>query len=129
MRLLTVFLLCAGLLGAQDARHIDFTQELHGLDGKPIPLAKSGDKPSENTTLSEVSVTALVMQLDEDRSMSGATKFSNSELARKIYKAKNAILTAEEVATIKDRIGKVYPPLIVGAAWPLLDPAVKSTTK
>ena len=36
------------------------------------------------------------------------------------------VLTAEQLATIKERIGKVYSAMIVGAAWRLLDPAVVS---
>ena len=32
-------------------------------------------------------------------------------------------LSAEEIAKIKDKIGKVSPPLVVRAAWMILNPA------
>ena len=105
-------------------RHIDFTQEIKGLDGKPV---MNGDaKPSVAMTLGDVAVVALETSLDEDKSVTGAVKFERDELARKVYKKSSVVLTAEQLASIKERIGKVYSAMIVGAAWRLLDPAVVS---
>ena len=112
-----------GLAVAQSAApKIDFTQTLTGLDGKPI---SSGDAKSTSLTLSDVAVTALESALEEDKGMAGAEKFKMDELARKIYKAKSAVLSVEDVALIKTRVGKAFSPLVVGAAWRLLDPTVE----
>jgi hypothetical protein len=105
-------------------RHIDFTQEIKGLDGKPV---MNGDvKPAVAMTLGDVAVVALETSLDEDKGITGAVKFERDELARKVYKKSSVVLTAEQLASIKERIGKVYSAMIVGAAWRLLDPAVVS---
>jgi hypothetical protein len=93
-----------------------------GLDGKPVMMTDS--KPPVPMTLGDVAVTALETSLDEDRGITGAVKFERDELARKVYKKSSVILTAEQLASIKERIGKVYSAMIVGAAWRLLDPAV-----
>jgi hypothetical protein len=117
-------LLLAGsmLTYAQDKpRHINFTEALTGLDGKPI--VQGDPKKAEPITLGDIAVASLENSLEEDRQMSGDAKFKLDTLARKIYKMKDAILTVEDISTIKQRIGKAYPPVIVGAAWRLLDPA------
>jgi hypothetical protein len=101
---------------------IDFTQTILGIDGKAILELPSGGPP---LTLSEVAVTALVTMTADDQRMPGIEKFKLDVLARKVYNNKSAELSAEEIATIKDRIGKVCSPPIVGAAWRLLDPAQK----
>ena len=101
---------------------LDFTQEITDLDGKPVP---SGNVKEPNLTLGAVAVNALENMLEEDRQQSGEAKFKNDELARKVYKSKAAVLTVEEIALIKARIGKTYGALVVGAAWRLLDPSVK----
>jgi hypothetical protein len=102
-------------------RTVDFTQQLTGLDGKSIPLTVGGPP----LTLSDVAVAALEAQFGDEQTMPGAKKFELYELARKIYNKKDVALTAEEAATLKDRIGRFWGPAIVGAAWPLLDPNVR----
>jgi hypothetical protein len=116
--------LCTGLLQGQESpRHIDFTQEVKGIDGKPIPYNPDGKLPAV-LTLGDAAVNALETSIDEDRGLSGAVKFEHDELARKVYKHSDVVLTAEELATIKERVGKVYGAMIVGAVWRMLDPAV-----
>lgn len=106
------------------AAGIDFNQPLVGLDGKPI---LTGDaKAPIVLTLGEASVTALENTLEEDKTATGAEKFKRDELARKVYKKSDVVLTAEEIALIKDRIGKSYGALVVGAAWRILDPAMQA---
>ena len=117
----TFILLILGCLAlaAQEARKVDFTVVLLGIDGKPL----NGDvKPA--VTLGDISVTALHSTIEEDKSLSGLDKFKMDELARKIYKAKAATLSVEDLATIKARIGKIYGPLVIGVAWRLLDPSL-----
>jgi hypothetical protein len=122
--LYALLLSAATLAGAQVKGTIDFTQPLHGLDGKPILL--TAEKNSPAATLGDVAVNALESVTDQDRGLTGQVKFQRDELARHIYGNKHAVLSIEDVSLIKDRIGQVYGPLVVGAAWPLLDPSMKA---
>jgi hypothetical protein len=131
-----VILLIGGLctLASQDTpkdspRHIDFTQVIRDLDGKPLPINIEGKLPSV-ATLGQVAKDALVNVLQEDAQLSGSVKYDHWILAGKIYPDKSdVVLTAEELATIKERIGKAFGPLVVGPCWRMLDPATsqKST--
>ena len=102
-----------------NSKALDFTQTVLGIDGKPL----NGDtKPA--LTLGDIAVTALHSTIEDDKTLSGLDKFKMDELARKIYKSKAAMLSVEDVALIKTRIGKVYGPLVIGATWRLLDPSL-----
>ena len=128
LRLTLLSAFSALALAAQDTpRSIDFTQVLIGMDNKEIP--NTGSDPKKPLTIGDVTVQALETLLDEDRKSTGAEKFHMDEIARKVYQNKKAVLTAEQISMIKDRIGKVYGPLIVGAAWRVLDPAEKGDKK
>ena len=117
--LFILFALGCLTLAGQDARKVDFTQTLVGIDGKPL----NGDvKPA--LTLGDIAVTALHSTIEEDKTMSGLDKFKMDELARKVYKSKVATLSVEDLAAIKARIGKIYGPLVIGATWRLLDPSL-----
>ena|SRR5579863_1114841 len=126
MKIRTVFcvLLFAISAGAQPpaARTIDFTRVLHGIDGKPILDKDPLSGTPVQITLGDVAVNALYAQTPQDQNLSGVDKFKLAQLAVKIYKNKAAVLTADQIATIKDRIGKVYGALVVGESWKLLDP-------
>ena len=126
-------LLVGGLcmLASQDApkdspRHIDFTQVIKDLDGKPLPINIEGKLPSV-ATLGLVAKESLTHQLQGDPP-EGGPKYDHWVLASKVYPDKSdVVLTAEELATVKERIGKAWPPEIVGPAWRMLDPALQKT--
>lgn len=124
--ILTIILFCVALTASAQDGHphhmLSFTQTLRGVDDKPITTSPTDPTP---LTLSDVAVGALMGVLPADSNEDGATRFKRGELAHRIYKANNIELTVEEIALIKDRIGKAYGPLVVYAAWPLLDPAAK----
>ena len=125
MRIIAIILMIASVCFAQEkkATEIDFTQTIMGYDGKAIP---NGDtKSPADLTLSDVCVMALSTPIETDRQSTGLDKFKLDTLARKIYHNKKVSLTVEDISTIKERIGKVYGPVIVGAAWRILDPAVE----
>ena len=75
-------------------------------------------------TLSEVAVVAVEASLEIDRVASPLDKFKHDQLARKIYENAHAVLSPEDIATIKDRIGKAWGAVQIGASWPLLDPTL-----
>ncbi len=53
-------------------------------------------------------------------------KFGYDALARKIHQNSHVVLSAEDIATIKERIGKAFGAPQIGATWPLLDPSINS---
>jgi hypothetical protein len=135
--ILAVLLLVGGLITlasqnepkADTPRHIDFTQVIKDLDGKPLPINMEGKLPAV-ATLGQVAKDALVNVLQEDAQLPGSVKYDHWVLAGKIYPDKSdVVLTAEELATIKERIGKAFGPLVVGPCWKLLDPATKGASK
>ena len=123
---LSIFILTIGLFGQKP---IDFTAKLHDLDGKAIQVTGAdgkgivgADGKVQELTLGDVSVNALEGGLAEDANVAGSVKFQRDELARKIYKHSNVSLSVEDIALIKERIGKLYGSMIIGSAWRLLDP-------
>src|ERR1700733_8872900 len=87
--------------------HIDFTKDLLGVDGKPLPNVDIADpKKSPGLTLGDVAVGALEASLEADKGTGGAEKFKLDTLARKVYKNKDAVLEVEEISLIKTRIGQ-----------------------
>lgn len=116
----------ASISALGQAKTIDFTQALRGLDGKTIEIPSPSDpKKLDPLTLSDVCINALETPLDTDRAMTGEDKFKLDVLAHKIFHNKATSLTVEDIALLKDRVGKSYGALIVGDVWRLLDPAVK----
>jgi len=121
---------------AEDAKPtpaIDFTQTLLGANGKALMEGgddcKPGQMPGRDCsqvpmTLSDAAVGALESALPDDGT-DAKKKFERDLLARKVYNNAKAELSPEDVAAIKDRIGKVWNAPQVGAAWPLLDPTLK----
>lgn len=119
----TALLLTAAILFAAApaayAAEINFGAALTDADGEPI---KEGEKA---LTLGRASLMALTLTLPDDANMTGEEKFKLGQLASRVYTDKTVDLSAEEVATLKKRIGKAFNSLVVFRAWPLLDPPGK----
>lgn len=113
-------------------RAIDFNQSLTGYDGKPL---MEGDPahgvPLAPVTLGEIARLSLEANLDADRSeTSGKPKDEREAIVRKLFSLKeqkyaSVALTVEEIAMLKERIGKAMPTVYVYPAWHLLDPTEK----
>jgi len=57
-------------------------------------------------------------------------KFNRHNLALKIYSADDEIdLSIDDVKLLKDLIGELGTPLVIGQAWPILDPPAKEVKK
>jgi len=105
---------------------MDFTQKLIGYDGLVI---NTPERPGDNNspliemTLSVASVRALTALNPNAPNPSGDEKFKCGELARKIYNssADGIDLPVEDLALIKKMIGIAFGPVVVEAAWPILD--------
>jgi len=133
MRFVAAACLIAIAAPAHAAEAIDFNQVLMGFTGKPLlqrgdcPQPKRGEEDTCEQvpmTLGDIAVTALLTGLPADQNEEPIKKFQRDRLARRVYKAV-VVLTPEDVALLKDRIGRVYGPVQVGASWPLLDPTLK----
>lgn len=131
MRFLAIALLSLTSFAAYgaDQREIDFTTPLVGVSGDIIKNCAETDKDDpkkctrfEDLTLGDVSTVALETPSEDERNLEPKKKFERDVIARKIWKNASASLEIEDITLIKERIGKVYGPSIVGAAWPLLDP-------
>lgn len=96
---------------------IDFSKQITDLYNKPIC---DGDK--NPITLSGLVANAILASLPEDSSLSGKDKIKLFKLAVKISEQSEVSLESEDISTIKDRVSKVYGPLIVGKIWQEIDP-------
>lgn len=125
---MTRYLVAIILLAASPAlaaeRSIDFTQRLTSAMGEPMQQ-KDKDGNVEPLTLGDVALIALETPTDDDRTVDARKKFERDLLARRIWKNAHAELSPEDIALIKERIGKVYGPAQIGATWPLLDPTLQ----
>ena len=85
----------------------------------------------KDLTLREVITNSLLAPPPQGQrdQMEGAEKARRYFLAIEIHKAKNQVeLSVDDIKLIKDEIGRVYPPLIVGQAYEILDPPREKTS-
>jgi hypothetical protein len=109
-------------------RTIDMTVVLHSPTGEP--LKDAGQITPEDPrcdkcrplTLGIAAANALFSGSASERNLAGDQKFARYLLAERIKNAKEATLTAEEITAIKRLVGEIYSPVVVGQAYPLLDP-------
>lgn len=84
-----------------------------------------GEPFADGATYGSAIITGLTSQLPGDERLDGKKKFDLFKLAMKVDEmmtGKGGELSTKEIETIKDRVG-IYPPLMVGRLWSLLDPA------
>ena len=98
---------------------IDTGYVFRDLDDKEIKVA---GKPQ---TFAVVACGAL-LSLPENSNPSGDEKITRYALAMKIHNSNPVELNLDELTLLKDTIGKMYLPLIVGQAWEILEPKGKS---
>lgn len=107
------------------AATIDFTQVLHTANNEEMKTCVKNSDDGKciefgPMTLSDAAVTALESAFPEDKD--AKKKFEQDQLARRIYKATAATLSSEDITLLKERIGRVFGPAVVGATWLILDP-------
>ena len=98
---------------------INFSKPLNDLEGAPLVVPGS----LIPMTLSSVCVTALVTLSQDDQNVDAKTKYDWGHLANQIYGKNELELSTEQIVLLKNRIGKLYGPLIVAQAWDLLEGA------
>ncbi len=95
---------------------IDLNATLTDLFGNVL---KDGEAP---VTLRNIIQNALIGQLRGDENLTGAEKFSLYNLAAKTTEAASDF-SIEDLATIKDRVGRAYSQVVIGPAFKLLEAA------
>ena len=95
---------------------IDTTTTIKSLDGKTM----KGDDGNGNA-IDVIAKTIMVNAvLDPVAKESGVDKIRKYELAKKIYANDKVDLNEEDIKLIKERVGTIYAPLVVGQIFELL---------
>lgn len=107
---------------------IDFSAPINGLDGQPIRESAGSDRPA---TLGSIAIAALLTPLPapvgfgqqpgQPEQLDALKKVEHATLAQAIHGAGQLDLTVEQVASLKDRIGRMFDPLVVMRAFALLE--------
>jgi hypothetical protein len=101
-------------------RTVDFTTVLLDQDDKPFTECVDTDcKSKVQITLGRVALRALS---NPEQGMKPEDSVLRGDLALRVYKAKDVILTPEDTVLIKQCIAKLFGPLIVVRSFQLLDP-------
>jgi len=97
---------------------INIESEIKQADGiKPI-ANPDPERNAEPMTLKDVCINAL---LAPDQKETDKEKYSDYELFQKIRDVKEVDLKTNEIVRIKKKIGLIYPALVLGQAWDLLE--------
>ena len=100
--------------------NIDLTQEIKTIDGVTIPL--NGRETDRPTVLSDILTKAMLETPQaEAASMPGEKKMQRYRLAQKCYGVPSVDLEVEELAVLKEYVGKLFPALVVGQVWQMLE--------
>ena len=100
---------------------IDFSEKLYDLDGEPLEVLVKKEKVQ--MTLGYACGEAMLATIPHaDQNEQGKSKWERWELAGKIIKADKPIgLTAEEIVSVKKRVGMTFGPPVVGPVFQLLE--------
>jgi hypothetical protein len=96
---------------------ITVTQTLKNMDGQ-VMKDNDGQGNAVDATLRMAIVNAVLSPVQKE---SGMEKVKKYELAKRIHQSDEVDLTAEEISLIKERVGEVYPALITGQIWDILE--------
>lgn len=94
----------------------NFSLPLNDIDGNPLV---NNNLPF---TLGSAAIGALLATFEDERHLPGEQKFQRYMLANKIHANPEALeVSAEEIAMLKNLIGKAYTPIVVGPAFLALE--------
>lgn len=97
---------------------IDFNQILKQMDGTDI----LDEKEKQPMLLKNICINALLIPLDPQERIGGPEKMKRYDLAQKIYNTKNKLsVDAERITLLKKLVGDLYPPMIVGQVYRMLE--------
>jgi len=78
-----------------------------------------------DATLEMCLINALLAPMGQGKTEAGTEKLKKFNLAKKINDNKEVDLSADDIVLLKNRVGEVYPPLIVGQVYELLGEPTK----
>ena len=96
----------------------DVTAQVIGFTGEPLKETNKEDSPA--ITLRALLQIALV-NADQSEYKTGEQKFKLYQLLNKIYTHDILEVSAEEVATLKNVVGRVFGVTTVGAVYTVLE--------
>ena len=101
---------------------IDFDTPILDLTGTPLmeKTLVNGEPKDVPITIGSITAGSLLTPLPADQNMSGKDKADLFNLALRVYKGV-VDLSIEDVAKIKDRVGKTHNNLAVGRVWQILE--------
>lgn len=90
---------------------------LRNMDGNVMKDNVDGEAVDANLKMAMVN--AILSPVERE---SGMDKVKKYELAKKIHDATDEVeLSVEDVSLIKERVGDVFPALITGQVWSMLE--------
>ena len=95
---------------------VNVNQPLKTLSGE-IMKDSDGQGNAVDATVKSAIVNAILSPVQKE---TGIEKVAKYELAKKIYASDEVNLDEKEIATIKDRVGELYSPIVVGQLFNLL---------
>lgn len=113
---------------------INVKATINDYDDKPMHKDDK-DKSKGHMLLGNMAVTALNAQLQDEAKLEAEKKIHRAVLSQDIHNAMKdesdgfVDLPSEDVALIKEIMGKIYPPLSLMRAYDLIDPKPKDTGK
>ena len=105
---------------------INVTQTLKNLDGSELQDVQQTCPTCGQTTEARTWTLRLVLQtalmtIMRGENTDGAEKVTRYALAMRVHQSDEVELNVEERAKLKDLVGKIYGPLIVGQVWEMLE--------
>ena len=88
---------------------------LKTMDGQVMKDNVDGE--AVDATIKMIIVNAILSPVEKE---SGIDKVKKYELAKKVFANDEVDLNEDEIKLIKDRVGEVFPPIIVGQVYELL---------
>lgn len=98
---------------------IDVTQTFKTLSGQVLKDVDE-NKQAVDATLRLAIVNSLLAP-SKAKEESGIEKVKKYELAKRVYVGGEVELSAEEITLIKEGIGRLFQPIIVGQAFDMLE--------
>lgn len=98
---------------------LNVTQVLKQRDGTPMKDVIDGN--AIDAILRVAIINALEFSLEQDKNEQPIKKYERSKLADRVYENDEVELSIEDVALIKDRVGKVFGSYVVKVVWDLLE--------
>jgi len=92
---------------------IKLNEVLKDIDGKT-----SLKLQNKVMTLKDVSIQAILTPGKDERP---EQKYKNYEIFRKLSEGGEIDLSVEDISYLKRKIGELFPPLIMGQAWDILE--------